>query len=75
MMEGYRQFPILRSGHHPTSKVPWWLAEIAYEGYVARFGDRQSLEMLAERGGFGRNELVMFIRKEAKDNDFHEHKE
>lgn len=42
--------------------VPWWLAEIAYEYYSDRFGTDQSLQRLAERGGFGRAELVAFIR-------------
>ena len=44
--------------------IPWWLAEIAYEYYSAKFGTDQSLERLAERGGFGQKELVSFIRKE-----------
>ena len=46
------------------STVPWWLAEIAYEYYAKRFGKTQSLERLAERGGFGREELVMLIRQD-----------
>lgn len=41
--------------------IPWWLAEKAYEGYVARFGNSQSLERLAERGGFGRRELLYLL--------------
>lgn len=44
--------------------VPWWLAEIAYESYVKSGGRGQSLERLAERGGFGRYELVALIRRE-----------
>lgn len=48
----------------PATQIPWWLAEIAYEQYVQEFGDSQSLKRLAERGGFGRKELLMLLRKE-----------
>ena len=48
----------------PATQIPWWLAEIAYEHYVRSFGDQQSLERLAERGGFGRRELLTLLRKE-----------
>ncbi len=41
--------------------VPWWLAEIAYEEYSRRYGTSQSLEQLAERGGFGRWELLLYL--------------
>ncbi len=44
------------------SFIPWWLAAEAYKSYVAQFGDSQSLERLAERGGFGRNELLQLLR-------------
>ncbi|MHA2279831.1 MAG: hypothetical protein ACXAC5_03010 [Promethearchaeota archaeon] len=47
---------------HPKSTIPWWLAEVAYVEYVKQFDDRQSLERLADRGGFGRKELLMLIR-------------
>lgn len=50
---------------HSECTIPWWLAEIAYEWYSKRFGTKQSLERLAERGGFGREELLMLIRREA----------
>jgi len=45
-----------------ASTIPWWLAEIAYKEYSRRFGDDQSLECLAGRGGFGRKELVVLLR-------------
>ncbi len=48
--------------------IPWWLAEIAYEHYVKLFGKEQSLERLAERGGFGRDELLTLLRKEKFHN-------
>jgi len=47
------------------SSIPWWLAEEAYSFYSSKYGTGQSLERLAERGGFGRIELLMLIRKEA----------
>ena len=46
------------------SWVPRWLAEVAYEYFARRFGIEQSLDRLAERGGFGRDELVGLIRRE-----------
>lgn len=64
-----RRFPIQgewseRERRHiaPTT-IPWDVAERAYEGYLARFGrhHQQSLERLAERGGFGRDELVLLL--------------
>jgi hypothetical protein len=43
-----RRFPIQRAG-----TIPWEDAEKAYAFYVHQFGTCQSLERLAERGGFG----------------------
>jgi hypothetical protein len=43
-----RWFPIQRGG-----KVDWTAAEQAYRDYSKRYGTDQSLERLAERGGFG----------------------
>lgn len=66
-MDDTRPFPI-QADHWksaPKSYVPWWLAQIAYEGYTKRFPGSaadQSLEKLAERGGFGRAELIALIR-------------
>jgi hypothetical protein len=54
-IEGRQQFA--------PSAIPWWLAEIAYEYYKLRWPG-QTLERIAERGGFGRRELVMLLRKE-----------
>lgn len=39
--------------------VPWGLAEVLYAVYAADGHGGQSLERLAERGGFGRGELGM----------------
>jgi len=54
--EGKRIYP-------QPSKIPWWLAEEAYKYYSAIYGKQQSLERLAERGGFGRGELLFFLRR------------
>ena len=57
-----KPFPIqgtLRSrGGLKPSVIPWWLAQIAHAEYVRRYGGQQSLERMAERGGFGRQELL-----------------
>lgn len=49
------RFPILRGlwpvPEGPTD-IPWAVAEKAYEEYARRYGREQSLERLAERGGF-----------------------
>ncbi len=64
-----RPFPIQGgmepgSGWYGASEIPWWLAEEAYAYYVALGHGDQSLERLAERGGFGRKELLLLLRKE-----------
>jgi hypothetical protein len=58
-----RMFPIMtgRNGlPHPT-KIPWYVADLAYSVYRSRYGDSQSLEKLAERGGFGAGEMDEFL--------------
>ena len=69
-LDDNRPFPIqgeLRSSHwgmRPACTIPWWLAEKAYARYVARYGRGQSLERLAERGGFGRQELLDLLKSQ-----------
>lgn len=46
-----RRFPI----QHGLT-IPWTMAERAYDYYAERYGRDQTLERLAERGGFGINE-------------------
>lgn len=41
--------------HHLN--IPWSVAELAYSVYSARYGREQSLERLAERGGFYPSEM------------------
>jgi len=67
MSDDTRPFPIQwESLNQKRCTIPWWLAEIAYEYYSRLYGNQQSLERLAERGGFGRLELVRFIRRDVK---------
>jgi len=74
MSDDNRPFPI--QAHHYRSEagkmihckrhtIPWWLAEEAYRHYAKLFGKSQSLERLAERGGFGRMELLSLLRQSA----------
>jgi hypothetical protein len=42
--------------------IPWSLAERAYQRYSQLYGTGQSLERLAERGGFGLAELGYLLR-------------
>ena len=41
-------------------RIPWWLAEVIYAGYSAVEGTNQSLERMAERGGFGWAEVEFY---------------
>ena len=72
ILDETRPFPIQGEGlqrkpkpYYPkASKIPWWLAEIAYKYYSARYGTSQSLELLGQRGGFGRYELMTYIQRD-----------
>jgi hypothetical protein len=54
-----RMFPM----QHPKLPIPWRLAEVIYAGYSAEYGTRQSLERLAERGGFGWAEVGVIYKE------------
>jgi hypothetical protein len=41
--------------------VSWAAAEQAYRGYTRLYSDAQSLERIAERGGFGLGEFVCLV--------------
>lgn len=45
----------------PAIRVPWAAAEIAYAAYSKRNGTQQSLDRLAERGGFSRDEFLWLL--------------
>jgi hypothetical protein len=44
----------------PATTIPWSVAEKAFEVYHAHW-PQQSLETLAARGGFGRDELFQLL--------------
>jgi len=64
--KNWRQFPIQAehgrlSESFPKTMIPWWVAEEAHKEY-AKHHD-QSLETIAQRGGFGWLELVLLLGK------------
>ncbi len=56
-------FPVLpdRIAKPGPLKISWRLAARAYSAYVQRYGSSQSLERLAERGGFYWSELDEYV--------------
>lgn len=65
MSDDNKPFPV-QGGYackHKPSTIPWWLAEEVYKVYVSKYGDSQSLECLARRGGFGRKEILMLLKE------------
>lgn len=72
MDDDTRPFPIQRSSGYrddngkiirpAPSVIPWWLAEEVYQGYIKAHGEVQSLECIAERGGFSRDDVLWFLR-------------
>lgn len=68
-MDENRPFPIQAEygsgpwGRQNACSIPWWLAEEAYQHYAELYGNNQSLERIAERGGFGRKELIDLLRQ------------
>ena len=50
-----RRFPVVSGG-----TIPWEIAEAAYIEYARKYGKSQTLERMAERGGFHVDELDMF---------------
>lgn len=48
----------------PSGTIPEWLARVAYDEYVRRYGRDQTFKRLHERGGFGPVELLMLLRRE-----------
>ena len=56
-----RVFPLQKS-----EDLPWEVAEEAYLEYSKRYGDQQSLERLAKRGGFGGSEIAILLFQRIK---------
>lgn len=60
--DSIRWFPLQRELSTSAVKagpllIPWVVAEKAYAEYVKQHGTRQSMERLAQRGGFGWGEM------------------
>ncbi len=62
--EGYERPPIRKWDAHPAGTVAWSEHLLAWSEYARRYGQRQSAERLAERGGFSWGELCMFLGRE-----------
>ena len=63
MAQENKMFPIQSqrgAAPHPT-RIPWSVADLAYSVYSGLYGRSQSLERLAERGGFGPGEMDDFL--------------
>lgn len=54
-----RQFPIIGPVH--SMSIPWSVAQKAYEAYCEQFGKQQTLEALAQRGGFSTMEMDVLL--------------
>lgn len=48
----------------PAGQIPWRLAEIAYRAYRRRYGNDQTIERMAQRGGFGWAEWAALFAEE-----------
>jgi hypothetical protein len=63
IIDGIKYFPIMgnkKDGHIKTY-IPYWLVVIAHKKYIDRYN--QSIERLAERGGFSRFELLQLLKE------------
>ena len=61
-----RKFPLqtsdlIKGCYKGKAEVDWDIAKIAYTEYALQFGTQQSLERLAERGGFGALEIIVLL--------------
>jgi hypothetical protein len=63
--EHFKRFPMQAGQGCPGPTIDWQAAEEIYKMYSKLYGTSQSLEMLADRGGFGWSE-VEIITKEYK---------
>lgn len=70
-----RPFPIQKElsrvggRERPACTIPWWLSEVAHVNYVLRhdvkqYGKPQTLGEIADKGGFGRQELLDLLKGE-----------
>jgi len=57
-----KKFPLQRPLRSDDWEIGWFIAEEAYKEYKARYPRvNQSLERLAERGGFGCIEIIELL--------------
>jgi len=65
-----KRFPI--QGHSGAAgfDIPWAMAERAYVNYDRRYSNGQTLETLAQRGGFGWAEFVLLYCDRNPSTDF-----
>lgn len=62
-MHAGRRAPVQRSRElsKPDGTLSWDEHLLAYEVYAAKYGRSQSAEQIAQRGGFGYSELLLFF--------------
>lgn len=66
-MTARRWFPVL-AGEQNLSRVPWEVAEAAYDLYAKRNGTGRTLDEIAEAGGWGITELIELLADVEGDN-------
>ena len=62
-MSDRRRFPIQVGTGYNTGSISWVDAEKIYAVYADLYGTEQSLERLAERGGFGIEEVFYICQQ------------
>ncbi len=60
-IEDFKDFPVLTDLQLETKKIKLNIAKEVYKGYTKRYGTGQSLERIAERGGFSVNEIILLL--------------
>ena len=62
---GGRRFPLQKSDPRKNTdqraSVPWSIGQRAWDVYAIKYSNGQSCERIAERGGFGNNEMDTFL--------------
>lgn len=63
---GHRDRDLREPRTHGPGTITWEEHLLAWEGYRKRYGSTQSAERIAQRGGFGYGELVLFLGSDPK---------
>lgn len=59
-----KRAPVQRGGAKIVNGTIAWVEHLeAFDGYAARYGTQQSAERIAERGGFGYDELLLYLKR------------